>query len=168
MLNHQKLRENYKPNKIKVLFVAESPPERDTFFYSGKSFLHHYTRKAFYTYYKDEIEKFYLNFLDFFKSKGFYLDDLCHKPSKFSDIRKDKEQYITELSRRLSRYNPKAVIITPIRIDKFVREALSLSGLVIDPELVFTLYFAGNGYQNKYANGLEKVLIALISKGIIE
>lgn len=168
MLNHQKLRESFKPSEIKVLFVAESPPERDTFFYSAKSFLHHYTRKAFYTYYKDEIEKFYLNFLDFFKSKGFYLDDLCHKPSKFSDIRKDKKQYIADLSKRFREYNPKAIIITPLRIDEFVREAILLSGLIIDPELIFTLYFAGNGFQNKYVSGLEQALAILISKGIIK
>jgi len=168
MLNHQKLRESYKPNEVKVLFVAESPPERDTFFYSGKSFLHHYTRKAFYTYYKDEIDKLYPSFLDFFRSLGFYLDDLCHKPANFSDIRKDKKQYIEELSKRLGEYKPKAVIITPLRIDWFVREAILLSGLIIDHELIFTLYFAGNGFQNKYVNGLEQALAILISKGIIK
>jgi len=168
MLNHQKLRESFKPSGIKVLFVAESPPERDTFFYSAKSFLHHYTRKAFYTYYKDEIDKLFPSFLDFFKSEGFYLDDLCHKPTKFGDIRKDKKQYIADLSKRFREYNPKAIIITPLMIDGFVREAILLSGLIIDPELIFTLYFAGNGFQNKYVSGLEQALAILISKGIIK
>ncbi len=34
MINHQELREQYKPEKIKTLFIAESLPLSDTFFYS--------------------------------------------------------------------------------------------------------------------------------------
>lgn len=168
MLNHQKLRESFKPDEIKVLFVAECPPKNDTFFYSAKSFLHYYTRKAFNTFYKDVIGNSDNNFLNFFKSKGCYLDDLCHKPVKFREIHFCKEYYIKELSERLNEYNPKAVIITPIRIDKFVHEAIDLSDLNLDTKLIFTLYFAGNSYQNKYVGGLEKALTILISKGIIE
>ena len=75
MINHQALRESFKPDDIKVLFVAESPPINDTFFYSAKSGLYGYTKQVFYEFFKKEIDP-YNGFLDFFQSKGCYLDDL--------------------------------------------------------------------------------------------
>ena len=167
MIEHQKLRKSFKPSEIKVLFVAEAPPVNDNFFYSEKSLVRTYTEKAFRTYYGSEISK-YLNFKDFFKSEGFYLDDLCHVPTSFKDICKNKNQYIQELSIRLKDYNPKAIIITPLRVDGFVREAIWMSGLAIEPGLIFTLSFPGNGWQNEYIRGLEQALAIMISKGTIK
>lgn len=164
MINHQELREKYKPDIIKILFVAESPPLSDTFFYSAKSFFYLYTKQAFETFFKDEINQ--VKFLDFFKGLGCYLDDLCHTPATFNQIESDKGSLIKGLSERLILYRPEAIIITPKRIDAFVREAIDSPGLrdYINPKNIFTLYFPGNGWQNAYKSGLESVLRSLIDK----
>ena len=168
MINHEKLRQSFKPDKIKVLFIAEAPPEADTFFYSAKSFFYLYTKQAFEVFFKEEIS--HTGFLEFFKNSGFYLDDLCHFPATFSEIQANKNFLIKELKERLNLYKPKAIIITPKRIDSFVHQAVSLLDLSnnIDLENIFTLYFAGNGWQNKYISGLKSAIHSLIRKNILK
>lgn len=167
MINHEELRQRYRPNDIKILFTAEAPPEADTFFYSGKSFFYIYTKQVFETFFKKEIDG--TEFLDFFKTTGFYLDDLSHIPMAFDEICSNKDSLIKDFEDRLSLYKPEAIIITPKRIDGFVRQAISLSsmGNKIDPENIFTLYFPGNGWQNKYISGLISALYSLIRKKIV-
>jgi len=167
MINHQKLRENYTPEIIKVLFVAEAPPEADTFFYSAKSFFYGYTLQVFETFFDKDING--TKFLDFFKTAGFYLDDLSHVPMAFDEICSNKDSLIKNLKDRINLYNPTAIIITPKRIEGFVRQAISLSSPVnkIDPENIFPLYFPGNGWQNKYISGLKSALYSLIRKRIV-
>jgi len=167
MINHQELREQYKPEKIKTLFIAESPPESDTFFYSAKSFFYLYTKQVFEIFFKDEINK--VEFLDFFKTLGCYLDDLCHTPVTFSQIESNKESLIVGLRERLNLYRPEAVVITPKRIDTFVRKAINSPALrdYINLENIFTLYFPGNGWQNVYKSGLESALRSLIDNKIL-
>lgn len=166
MINHQKLRESYRPDKIKLLFIAEAPPENNTFFYSAKSFFYDYTKQIFNELFEDEINKFD-EFLFFFKNKGCFLDDLCHEPKTFKEISREKDFYIDELQNRLKIFNPQAIIITPKEIDGIVREAIKQSNIVLDPELIFTLYFPGNGWQNEYMSCLWSVLHFLITKNIL-
>lgn len=168
MINHQELRDSFKPEIIKVLFIAEAPPENDTFFYSAKSFLYGYTKQVFYEFFKEEIDSSSV-FLKFFQNKGCFLDDLCHQPKTFKEIRSNKESYIKGLKERLELYKPRAVIITTIRIVDFVKTAIACSNLknYLNNDLIFPLYFAGNGWQNKYMSGLRSVLNDLILKNIL-
>ena len=169
MINHQELRDSFKPKPIsKVLFVAEAPPEHDTFFYSAKSFLYGYTKQVFYEFFKEEIDS-YDEFLNFFQDKSCFLDDLCHQPKTFKEICSKKEFYIKELKERIEQYKPQAVIITPLRIEPFVRKAISSSNLAdtLKEEFIFPLYFAGNHWQNEYKSGLRSALNNLILKNIL-
>ena len=166
MINHQELREKFKPKKIKVLFLAESPPENDTFFFSAKGGFYNYTKQVFIELFEEEIEK-YDDFLHYFQNKGYFLDDLCHDPKTFKEIRSNKNIYIKELRGRLKLCNPQAIIITLKRINGLAHEAIEQSNISIKPELIFTLSFPGNGWQNEYKSGLRTVLNDLITKNIL-
>jgi len=167
MIDHEELRQSYKPTDIKILFIAEAPPEADTFFYSAKSFFYTYTKQVFETFFKEEIDG--TEFLDFFKTAGFYLEDLSHVPMAFDEICSKQDSLIKDLKDRINLYAPTAIIITPKRINGFVRQAISLSEVAnnIDTENIFSLYFPGNGLQNKYISGLKYALYSLIRKKII-
>ena len=56
MIKHQELREQYKPEKIRTLFIGESPQLSDTLFYSAKSFSYLYTKQVFEIFFKDRIK----------------------------------------------------------------------------------------------------------------
>ena len=78
----EQIRQEYKPEFIRVLFIGESPPNSGTFFYLDdpyRTFLLRYTRDAFEDVYHQKWQE-PGSFLLFFRSRGCYLDDLCHKP----------------------------------------------------------------------------------------
>ena len=104
MINHEELRQRYRPTDIKILFIAEAPPEADTFFYSAKSFFYTYTKQVFEAFFKEEIDR--KEFLDFFKTTGFYLDDLSHTPMAFNEICSKQDSLIKDLKDRINLYSP--------------------------------------------------------------
>lgn len=169
MINHQELRESFKPEKINVLFIAEAPPKNDTFFYSAKGGFYNFTKQIFNELFKEEIDRS-ADFLYFFQDKGCFLDDLCHGPKTYEEICKnkdDKDGYIKKLQSRLITYNPQAIIITLKEIDGFVRDAIKRSNITLNPELIITLDFPGHGHQNDYMSGLWTMLHFLIIKNIL-
>ncbi|MHB1376945.1 MAG: hypothetical protein ACYCXB_05905 [Candidatus Humimicrobiaceae bacterium] len=173
MANHQELRERFKPEKIKVLFIAESPPKNDTFFFSAKGGFYSFTKQIFNELFQEEIDKS-TDFLHFFQNRGYFLDDLCHEPKTYKEIceeirenKNDKNGYIKKLQSRLITYNPQAIIITPKEIDSFVRDAINQSNINLIPELIFTIPFPGMGSQNEYMGGLWGTLRFLITKNIL-
>lgn len=70
----ERLRLQYRPERVAVLFVGEAPPRGDSFFYRGHSGLTNYMRDAL-AGPKGDIE-----FLNWFKARGWYLDDLVTTP----------------------------------------------------------------------------------------
>jgi hypothetical protein len=72
---YEVLRAEFRPQRIKVLFIGESRPVNGTFFYLGDSRLARYTREAM----GDERGSLY-TFLKRFQSLGCYLLDLCSEP----------------------------------------------------------------------------------------
>ena len=76
-MDTEELRKSYKPDKVKILFVGESPPAGGTFFYNANSNLYRNTKKAF----EIALEKEWsYDFLSDFKKMGCYLVDLCLIP----------------------------------------------------------------------------------------
>jgi hypothetical protein len=74
----EELREKFKPEKVRVLLVGESPPAEGTFFYD-RSLMTTYTRNAF----ESALDqKFPTNaeFFEYMKHTGFYLEDLSQVP----------------------------------------------------------------------------------------
>jgi len=155
-MNTEKIRQSYAPDRIKLLLIGESPPDSGKFFYV-KSHMTTYTSQAFE---KAHGIKFKDNsdFLKYFKDCGCFLDDLCHTPVNHlskKDREKELENCIATLSERIKKFNPPVVAIVLKKIEKYVREAITKSGCT--PE-IYVLPFPGNGWQNKYIDGLSEII----------
>ena len=77
MSARERLRRSYRPKRVRMLFVGESPPASGRFFYQADSGLYRAVRgtfmRAFPEIRKDE-------FLAGFRDLGCYLVDLCGEP----------------------------------------------------------------------------------------
>src|SRR6266576_3897174 len=73
----ERLRKRYLPDPVRILFVGESPPASGRFFYQADSGLYRAVRDTFATAFPLLRES---EFLDFFRSLGCYLVDLCGQP----------------------------------------------------------------------------------------
>lgn len=74
---HEQLRKRYRPDRVQILFVGESPPASGRFFYQADSGLYRAVRETFLKAFP-KLEK--TDFLDSFRSLGCYLVDLCREP----------------------------------------------------------------------------------------
>jgi len=154
----KKIRSKYLPKKVKVLFVGESPPSRGKFFYLTKSDLYENTREVFLKIYNKKMDGY--EFLDFFKSLGCFLDDLCFEPVddlSAEDCKNECKESVDELSKRIKEYNPLIVIVVIKRIKEEIDKAVEKSGIKVKPYyLPFPRY---NWQQVKYKKELEEILI---------
>jgi hypothetical protein len=143
------LRERYKPDKINVLYIAESPPAGGTFFYAKNSNLYRCIRDAFIKVFgSSQINND--NFLDFFETNNCYLDDLCLEPvNDKSDSERIilRHQGIEPLSNRIKSCNPKAIIILMKAIESDVREAIKKSK--VDTKNIFPTPFPSGSNENR-------------------
>jgi hypothetical protein len=152
------IRNNYKPTKNKFLFIGESPPANETFFYLGNSNLFKYTRQAFENAYQlDFIDN--SEFLDFFKSECFYLEDLCLEPvNRISKAERTSlcEDNIEPLAERLLPLKPRVIICVKKSIVKQVKMAIELAGF---KDITFyELPFPACGNQKRYVYELVQIL----------
>lgn len=136
-MNHFEIqRQKFKPEKVSILFVAESPPQGGTFFYFQNSNLYSAVFNAFQNVFPNVTHH---NFLEDFKVKGCYLEDLCVSPvnkrQEFERIRARMEG-IPILTEKLKEYQPKVVIIIMKDISSYVEEAIRLSKIKIQLKVV--------------------------------
>jgi hypothetical protein len=75
--SQERLRRKFRPRKVRILFVGESPPASGRFFYQADSGLYRATSEAFLKAFPNLREK---NFLKSFRGLGCYLVDLCGRP----------------------------------------------------------------------------------------
>jgi len=73
----ESLRRSFRPKRVKILFIGESPPASGRFFYQADSGLYRAFRDAFLEAFPNLPEA---NFLHSFQSLGCYLVDLCPQP----------------------------------------------------------------------------------------
>jgi hypothetical protein len=150
------IRKSYQPKKIKLLLIGESPPESGKFFYLESS-MTTFTQRAFENTFKLSFKN-HKEFLQFFKKKGCYLDDLSLIPvNGIPPLRKEEvlSGSILSLAKRLTFHKPEIVVIVLKRIERKVNEALDLSRIQCER---YILPFPGNGHQNKYIQELSKIL----------
>jgi hypothetical protein len=123
----EELRASYRPDRITTLFVGESAPASGRFFYSANSSLYHAMRRAF----GGET-----TFLEDFKTRGFYLDDLVREPvNKLARQERSRLRWasIDGLSERLTQYRPTAVVIVMRAIKPMIRDAMRKAGILYEP-----------------------------------
>ena len=136
------LRRQYRPKKIRVLFVAESRPAGGTFFYAGNSRLARYTEQAFREGYGVAAMEM-KNFLRGFKAAGCYLEDLCPEPVnhiKISSERRAAWQNAVEyLTGRIVSASPAVILPIHKGSERYARQAAELAGRldVIRPAIPF-------------------------------
>jgi hypothetical protein len=133
----ERTRRLYKPDRIRVLFIGESPPAGGTFFYYANSALYFATREAFETAVpglRDEDD-----FLAAFQRLGCYLEDLSPVPVNHLDLgdreqrserRAMRQEGIRPLARRMRSWSP--TVVAPVVLDMVrtgdIDEALRLAG----------------------------------------
>lgn len=107
----ERLRRRYRPSRVRVLFVGESPPASGRFFYQADSGLYRALRGAFLAAGQAAPEA---DFRDAFRTLGCYLVDLCGSPvdrlTAPARLRICRESEV-RLSRILRKLQPDTVIV---------------------------------------------------------
>ena len=147
-----KARTRYQPKTINVLYIGESPPFNNTYFYFENSNLFDKMEESFKTVFKDLYEK--ENFLKYFMKNNFFLDDLREEPiNQIKDKKlraEERTKGIPELATKLKIYNPRHIIILMKGIENDVRDAINSSSIA--PEIIFpALTFPSYSVANKIA-----------------
>ena len=143
---YEQLRHSYKPVKIRVLFVGESPPAGGTFFYKADSNLYHFTQRAFLDVFGVAFED--KRFLDSFKSIGCYLEDLCPTAINKTNKAERKRQWVAgveSLTKCIRAASPQAIVTVMRAIAPHVNKAACKAG--VDPTQIYSLPFPAFGHQ---------------------
>lgn len=149
------LRESYKPEKVRVLLVGESPPKRGFFYDTVGSALGKATKEAFEEVFGRELE--YREFLQLFKEVGFYLLDLFSERGKVirRASRSEREEAVKRLTEFVAKNEPEVVVAVLKRICRVVREGVKRSGLKVEFVcLPFPTYS-----KTEYVEGVVDVLV---------
>jgi hypothetical protein len=102
----ERLRESFRPKRIRLLFVGEAPPASGRFFYSGNSGLYRAMREAFQAVDPRISDE---NFLLRFQAFGCYLTDLCQQPVDRLDVELRRRACVSSeasLAQRLAGLRP--------------------------------------------------------------
>jgi hypothetical protein len=150
------VRARYRPKRITTLFVGESAPYSGKFFYVGDTAMLRNMRLAV----ELALGKGD-NFLERFKSYGWYLDDLVLTPvnglpkseriSKCLDARKN-------LADRIAEYKPQAIVSLLLVIKPFVDDAANMAGSNAPRHVV---PFPGMGHQRRFQAAMARLIPAL-------
>jgi hypothetical protein len=165
---YEQLRHSYKPDKIRVLFVGESPPAGGTFFYKADSNLYHFTQRAFLDVFDVGFED--KGFLDSFKSIGCYLEDLCPTAINKTNKAERKRQWVAGVESltkciRAAPAPPRAIVIVMRAIAPHVNKAACKAG--VDSTRIYSLPFPAFGHQQSYLVELIEVLNKLREDNIL-
>jgi hypothetical protein len=145
----EELRKSFCPDCITTLFVGESAPKSGRFFYSSNSSLFRAMKQVF-----GSQE----TFLEDFKKKGFYLDDLVLMPiNKLQGRKRSKlrQEAIPELAKRLAEYKPKAVVVVMRAILPTVRKAMRTAGISYEP---FCVPHPAFGNWTRFSNAMTEII----------
>jgi hypothetical protein len=165
-MDNELIRDLYRPAIIKLLFVGESAPVSGNFFYKGDSLTSH-VQEAFEKAFEVEFDG-HKPFLQCFKSLGCYLDDLSHVP--VNGLPDPEREYVLkkcvpDFSDRLRLFNPKAIVVSPKKIMKYIEEAKK----AVFSETIETWFLPYPSYNKKnrlrFVDGLLKALIRLRQTG---
>lgn len=151
----EKLRNNYRPHLIEVLFVGESRPQSGTFFYQGNSILYRETEKAFNEYFGDNIFN-----LDSFKNWNYWLYDICESPvNGLPDKERNAEimRNIPRLEKFIESVNPKYIVVCKKgMVTKAILDS-KIMNKYHKGKTIFFLPFPSNGRQGEYRKGLINI-----------
>ncbi|MBO0888489.1 hypothetical protein J2P12_05250 [Candidatus Bathyarchaeota archaeon] len=163
-----KARRRYQPDRVEILFVAESPPSSRGYFYFsktiGKDHLFRETMKALEFWPVSQhmgsgIDKRPL--LEKFCSKGFFLIDTCTFPVDKLLAQKRAEAIskgAASIASRVARLDPANIIVVKKTVFRPVHDALTRAGLgnkILNKE---PLCFPSHGNQQKFRRHLAQLI----------
>lgn len=121
----ERLRRRYRPARVRILFVGESPPASGRFFYQADSGLYRAFRQTFLSAFP-ELKS--TEFLESFRKLDCYLVDLCRSPVDRLSTKQRRlactraEARLGEMIRRL---NPELIVTVVRSIGPHVQRAQS-------------------------------------------
>jgi hypothetical protein len=124
----ERLRRRFRPDRLRLLFVGESPPASGRFFYQGDSGLYRAMRDAFQSVDPAISDA---NFLARFQAVGCYLIDLCPKPVDHLDSKARRAVCLaneSSLSRTIARVHPPAIATVVRSIEGNIAQAACRAG----------------------------------------
>ena len=168
MTTIQKAREKYLPNKIKLLFVAESPPEdvkrffyfedvpeQDSLFIQTMRVLYNITESAPF------IRRNKKSLLEQFQKDGFFLEDALDHPigvsgtkAKISVIKKHQSTFMSKLSQTIDKSVP-IILIARTVYDGLGNLLIQKGYNVLNTEMID---FPGRSGQSKFRVKMGKAL----------
>jgi hypothetical protein len=166
-------REEYRPDRIRLLLVAESPPSSGGYFYFrktiGKDHLFRETMKAFDLWPQSQkmskgIDK--TPYLDQFMRRKLFLIDTCRNPVDKLPERTRLMQIAKEASTLAGRVNdldPEKIIIIKKPVFGPARKALAAAGLADRILNATPIPFPSHGHQGRFQTELRR-----LTKGIEE
>ena len=166
--NRETVRLSYKPARISILFVGESPPEGDKFFYYGDGQIVRSTAKAFAQAFRVKCPDA-VSFLSFFKSCGCFLEDMCHEPiNNSSRANRDAkaEAAIGELACQIQAASPKRIVVILKLIAPYVLRAAQNANFPADA--IHYLSFPGYGHQLNFESSLTEILQECIQNNVFD
>jgi len=160
--NLEKLRLYYRPSRIVLLLVGESPPPRKGFFYdagAGEGPLSQNTRKVF----EDLFDKRYparRDFLNDFQSKGCFLVDLFKGRGKtvYKATQQEKAAAVAALYSLIQDAKPRNVVSVLKRTSRLVEIAARGAQVSV---LHKPLPYPTRNRIKEYASGLRLILSKL-------
>jgi hypothetical protein len=147
------LRRSYRPQRITTLFVGESAPFADTFFYDGSNSMLRYMQRA-----TESVLNGDGNFLDRFKANGWYLDDLVLTPVNkmvTAERRMHWKGSQDSLRSRIAEYRPLAIVSLLTGIRSIVEQAAVDAG---SSAQLYAVPFPGMGNQARFHAEMLKIL----------
>jgi hypothetical protein len=167
-VNFNRARRKYRPRKVKLLLIAESPPSSGGFFYFpmtiGKDHLFRETMKALEFWPEDEtmrrgVDK--RSMLRHFQSMGLYLLDTCVSPVDklgSSERRKAVLSQTPRLVNDVIKANPPHIFIVKSSIFNPVSIALREAGLLTRVLNNGPVPFPSHGNQRIYRSMLRQAM----------
>ena len=121
--SNERLRKNFLPNQVRILFVGESPPASGRFFYQENSGLYRAIREAFVKVFPGLRDA---KFLESFRDLGCYLIDLCKNPVdrlQPKARRKARRKGEPQLSETIRKSRPQIIIVVIHSISRNVHRS---------------------------------------------
>jgi hypothetical protein len=153
MTDIETTRARYRPDRIATLFVGESAPASGDFFYYGENAMLRHMKRA-----TEAVLGEGGDFLDRFKSYGWYLDDLVLTPvnkSVSSERRSKCLAAADSLRDRIAAYRPLAIVSVLISVRSIVEAAAKAAG---SNALLFGVPFPGMGQQARFHREMIEII----------
>jgi len=161
-------RNKYRPTKVNVLLVAESPPSSGGYFYAekaiGKDHLFRETMKALKLWPVDRPMRKGCDkrpMLEHFRSLGFFLIDTCELPVDKMPPRLRRLSTIqgaSTLPNRVKELNPGRILIVKKTVFNPARRALSIAGFEDRILNKRSLPFPSHGNQRRFRRMMRRLV----------